>query len=512
MQRMFHLAQYIAPAIGLVGIAMFAIGFKWEPANWTLAWQGVPLVVLGLIFRPRPGHPMAALLGMHRSQAAAAMATAEPEDTLEAAEAKAFLAEVIKQNVAVLAHEPGDLPHHAQPAKLVPRRPGETGRGRSWIGGAPMLPEGMAWPKTDGAPMLFLAQIALDELPDGIWGGPGPREGWLAFFIPSEGSIREDTRVLHVTGPVSERAWPEVPNEFYFGYHSDEARDALAAAGHPKRPHPPRFPVAVRRHEGPVECNRPDVPGERLRDAIQRDYDPRSPAFRPFDRSTARTLLLGLHHGQRKGLKATEEWLKSAERRLNEAENEETRAAQEKRVLHLRKERDARLTAIASLERLEAALAADPDAPFGPSDADVLLAELGRIEVGVDAADEEDDGAATRRSVLDDGFSERAGSVAFEILVQDGMRIDPDRVPHAVRARYEALWRYDQAREYAVMGGAVHKGFPYSRAEDPAFLLELPSSALIGWMFGDVSRLGIFIAPEDLAAGRWEKVWGDILN
>lgn len=62
------------------------------------------------------------------------------------------------------------------------------------------------------------------------------------------------------------------------------------------------------------------------------------------------------------------------------------------------------------------------------------------------------------------------------------------------------------------MGGPVHSGFIYSRARDPAFLLEVPSSDLVGWMFGDVASFGMFIDPKDMKAGRWDKAWGDILN
>lgn len=62
------------------------------------------------------------------------------------------------------------------------------------------------------------------------------------------------------------------------------------------------------------------------------------------------------------------------------------------------------------------------------------------------------------------------------------------------------------------MGGGVHNGFCYSQARDPVFLLELSSSDLVGWVFGDFTRIGVFISPGDLAAGRWEGAWGDILN
>lgn len=511
MPKLFRVAQYIAPVVGLAGVAMIAIGARWEPQNLMLMWQGVSLAALGLLFRPRPGHPMAKHLGMHQRRTAAA--APKPEIPPEDAESRAFIFGFADQNAAVLTPEPVDVPHHAEPAKLVPCLPGNPGRGHSWIGGAPLLPEGMAWPEVNNMPLLFLAQIALHEVPEGIWGGLGPREGWLAFFIPSEGNIGKDSRVFHFTGPVAERAWPEVPYEFYFGFDGDKAREMLAAIGIHKRPHPPRFPVSVQRHEGPVECIRPDVPGERLRDTMQSDYDPRCPAFRPFDRPTASTLVQELTAEQHFLLNAFESMVEREEHSVATAEDEHARTAAQTRLDAGREVRRTHADAIDMLECIAAELTTHPKAPFGQAEADVLLAKLDAIRVsGLVSPGEGVAANSPPRSILESEWSLGECQLPFEMLVAEALRTDPDRVPHAVRARYEALWRYDQAREYGVMGGAVHKGFPYSCAEDPVFLLELPSSDLVGWMFGDVSRLGVFIAPKDLAEGRWDKVWGDILT
>jgi hypothetical protein len=66
---------------------------------------------------------------------------------------------------------------------------------RSWIGGLPMLPDAVEWPRQSsrrhpdkGAiPLNFLAQIACADLPADLWGGLGPRHGWLVFFAPRPG-------------------------------------------------------------------------------------------------------------------------------------------------------------------------------------------------------------------------------------------------------------------------------------------------------------------------------------
>ena len=519
MRSFFFLAQMVAPFAGLLGLALVVLGVKGDPPNFGLARWGAGLLVFGIAVRPRRGHPMSDLLGMHRDRPDRAGTRAVPPqagpdaERPEAAEARAFLREFIKHNVAALSHEPGELPHHAMPARLVPLLPGEAGRGRSWIGGAPMLPERMAWPEAKGHPMLFVAQVALDELPEGIWGGLGPREGWLAFFMPSEGRFDEDMRVVHLTGPVSERAWPKVPNTFYFGYGGDRARETLAAAGLSVPPHPPRFPVAIDRHDGPLNGDRPRPSGEPLRDTVQIDYDPRSPAFRPFDRPTARALAQAAITGQRRGLKSVDDDIRSAERLLEGDGDAETRAWAKDLLALAREARTSRDGAIAALEDIDRELAARPEAAFSQGDAAATLAGIEAITVqNVLRLTGREIALSPRHSVLDDGWTKLGGRIPFEMLVAEALRTCPDRVPDAVRTRFEALWREDQDSEYVVMGGPVHTGFFYARARDPVFLLEVPSSDLVGWMFGDVSRLGVFIAPEDLAAGRLHKAWGDILN
>ncbi|UYV37839.1 YwqG family protein [Rhodobacteraceae bacterium D3-12] len=41
----------------------------------------------------------------------------------------------------------------------------------SWLGGAPHMPDDMAWPMADGKPALFLAQISCSQLPPGSGAG-----------------------------------------------------------------------------------------------------------------------------------------------------------------------------------------------------------------------------------------------------------------------------------------------------------------------------------------------------
>jgi hypothetical protein len=65
---------------------------------------------------------------------------------------------------------------------------------RSWLGGLPMLPDNVQWPMaatTDHpergrTPLHFVAQVACSDLPRELWGGLGPRTGWLLLFLNGE--------------------------------------------------------------------------------------------------------------------------------------------------------------------------------------------------------------------------------------------------------------------------------------------------------------------------------------
>ncbi len=89
--------------------------------------------------------------------------------------------------------------------KQVPIRFDEPAR--SWLGGLPEMPADIVWPRNndDNAPLQFAAQVCCADLPPGLWGGRGPRTGWLLVFVDvlrledeSEGDKDGLVQVLHV--------------------------------------------------------------------------------------------------------------------------------------------------------------------------------------------------------------------------------------------------------------------------------------------------------------------------
>jgi len=90
---------------------------------------------------------------------------------------------------------------------------------RSWLGGLPCMPEEIEWPRSVSSeypdkgerPLHFLAQICCADLPKELWGGLGPREGWLLLFIdPNQGCPEGNDafRVIHIPQVGLERAPP----------------------------------------------------------------------------------------------------------------------------------------------------------------------------------------------------------------------------------------------------------------------------------------------------------------
>ncbi|MDQ6438223.1 DUF1963 domain-containing protein [Mesorhizobium sp. LHD-90] len=104
---------------------------------------------------------------------------------------------------------------------------------RSWIGGLPMMPANVDWPvgptidypERGMTPLHFVAQIACADLPAELWGGLGPRSGWLLlFFNAQDWTVEEDSqavRVLHISELGPERKPPPgifpVHDEMYSG-------------------------------------------------------------------------------------------------------------------------------------------------------------------------------------------------------------------------------------------------------------------------------------------------------
>jgi hypothetical protein len=89
---------------------------------------------------------------------------------------------------------------------------------------------------------------------------------------------------------------------------------------------------------------------------------------------------------------------------------------------------------------------------------------------------------------------------------------DPASLPAALVADCEKVWSDQAAREMVSMGhvpqGYVHQ---YDETED-ATLVEIPTSDLVGWMFGVVNNLVITVQKADLSRGDFSKPLVQVTN
>jgi uncharacterized protein YwqG len=80
--------------------------------------------------------------------------------------------------------------------------------GASKLGGVPDLPFSFVWPTWQGVPMVFLAQIQLQEIESYDGEQLLPRNGFLYFFCQSQGlSQAPDTKIWESINPYDPQSW-----------------------------------------------------------------------------------------------------------------------------------------------------------------------------------------------------------------------------------------------------------------------------------------------------------------
>jgi len=100
--------------------------------------------------------------------------------------------------------------------------------GASKLGGFPDLPSSLAWPTWKGAPMVFLAQIQLQEIVPYDIEHLLPSHGFLFFFCQSQGlSQAPDTKVWEYIDPYEPDSW----SVLFFDGNGTELRPTNAPRG-----------------------------------------------------------------------------------------------------------------------------------------------------------------------------------------------------------------------------------------------------------------------------------------
>lgn len=394
--------------------------------------------------------------------------------------------------------------------RLVPQIPlRDVERPRSWLGGAPAMAEHIPWPVIDGRNANFLAQICCADLPAGLWDGLGPREGWLAFFIhPTDYAVR--VLYLRELGPL--RQGPDDLDTDGWSLSTPYAKTPLK----PIKAWP-RWPVDL-------VAVRPGGPDPRLdgyskasHAVYEQGFDLASPERHPFDRATT-IAMLEIAEAR------LVEWLAKDQitplaQQLEQVSNSlavaEAAPEQPKNIAEMR-ERAATLpmlieartkgrpmleAALAKVRMIADRLAPTPDTTqLAHDEIAAIMSELASCEIIYPRADK------MPLTAHSGGASLWAWD--FECLRGDRARhaytASPAALPAAIRGYFEPIWRDMAAHEMAGMG---HVPFRYIHQFDldrDVTLLELPTSNLIGWMFGDVDTVVVTVKKKDLAAGMFD--------
>lgn len=342
----------------------------------------------------------------------------------------------------------------------------------SWIGGCPAMPDAMEWPEIDGEPAVFLAQIALTDLPEDLWGERGQRRGWLLFFTGPDPSA--DGLVLQTWRRGTPRP---IPDNAPIAFPPETPQAALAELIGPQAQHPPRWYLTPAPEDGGP---RPDlVPGPR-RLALLTGGKLSEPGLFPMDWATAFALLDGTLQAfdtARAGWQA--KWQKTCTEK-DRARLEAGTAATARALRDLAKQTEARAA----------------DTPF--SEAECLRVMEGLLSL-TNAAWQSTSALREGRKprpLLTLPLFERYKAIA-ELQARRLYTEDPESLPERTAKALLPVWEEDAAREVVYVGNAPGDDLPNPW---PCLLL-LPSSDLTGVAFGEGTRWAVHVSPEDLEDG-----------
>ncbi len=475
----------------IISVFMMAKGFKETPGDIILGLQGVGLMLASIAVFPSRQHILYRLWLKRQ-----AVGHVEPPRPVSRS------TQIARSTAVVSATIDGPAALYDGRVRLdyiVP--PPQPDRVTSWIGGLPKLSAHAEWPRTPDSPFLFLAQIALADLPATIWGGLGPRTGSLAFFTDPDSNF-QTVSILHVDGLLSERAYPAelMVAQYYPILRRGAGRKFLVGSPDDKALPLTKWPVRALDVAHDEDLPRPYFKYRDTANAsalLRKSLSLSNPAFVPYSWPTLMSLISTLVI------------------KLNGSVSDERRAGKAD-DLHLKSQAE-RSEAAKVLMRLRDGLKRRARAQeFTPAHWDEVVNELSSIQVRwIGKVKNQTTGEAEyallppepvlQRLPLDEHY------IAFEYLSRQVYAADPDRLPPVVRAALEPIWQHDAAFEVGAMGGQINlAAYVTAGRSDLVCLLELPHSELVGTVWHDLSSFGIFIDPESLVEGRFDRAVGEV--
>ncbi|MEZ5713776.1 MAG: DUF1963 domain-containing protein [Paracoccaceae bacterium] len=380
------------------------------------------------------------------------------------------------------------------PVLLRPIVPLDAGaRSDGWFGGDACLPESTDWPLIDGKPALFLAQIDCSRLPKTLWNGAGPRDGWLLFFRSQSRPARP--LILH-TASKGEPRQPPAPPPLPGPPMREDLLEKIT--GRPSSP--PRWPVElISAASGQAAgCAAPGQPATRL--TPDPDTLPLSdPRLQPFDWPSAMILIEVI---------LTElDWQRRVVSTLAGPEAEQAR---------LCAFLDTVGSAAETVGALKSALesARDEGLPFDDRLRGLILEGLGRLRIDSGLASGQAEADPDLQPLLDHDQIRRDWVRWLDRYALRLYSERPDALPATQRTLFETLWSWRAHHECAGLGGTAPDGLaPPSGADTPPVpIIALPSSALMGWQFGDRGTIAAFLDASALAQGDFSGTFGEVLT
>lgn len=379
---------------------------------------------------------------------------------------------------------------------LKPQIPIGHGQSAGWFGGDAKLPEGLAWPEQDGEKLLFIGQIDLAAIPKDIWSGCGPRSGWLGIFLSGKGDFRPT--VLHFDGPLVDTKAP-VPNDAAWTriFNFDEPRTFAL----------PRWPIVVESLPG---CELHNV-AQSARSQDQSAGTLLDEGYHPFDRATTELLFKALGESV---TRMAQDIIRFPAMKKLRADDAAWFQHQQTIIL----ETFVRFFEIEGQTRAAGFSTESKDA--------VYIAQLAQLNA-YDKQYLRNDGAGycelvLRETKLLDWQPSASGLRHWWDRYESGLTnhamkayvTDPDSLPLPLRRRVEARWQREARDGVAAMGHAPtgHIYTPHGPGTPNEVLLELQTSKMTGWIWGDCYSLVLLIDRDALKRGDFSLIQFDITN
>jgi hypothetical protein len=407
---------------------------------------------------------------------------------------KEFLNRVRENEMATMEMQSAARTDASPSAILTPAIPLPAKDVAGWFGGAPRLPKELAWPEIDGTPLCFIAQIDLTQMPENIWSGVGPRQGQFAFFIhPTE----TRAKVLHFDGALEKRPGPSPVSSHWFSKLND------------KRP-----PISTYFSEWPVRLTDnvggiPDPVGwnEEMGIGLPRPFKSESLdltdcAHHPFDEATLEALIETFDEALNGRMALAEKFLET--KKLKEAVSSAIKALHAELALSCKRFAEIK----GDLEPYCKTFDRDGIVPHLNALTDLTIGHMTYQRDDEEGyADIEVSSGKLVGSVS--GYLQILESHAKHAYLKSPEKLNPDAT-----SRFEKIWAFNAAHE---RGGISHppKGFiytPHGPSSPNEVLLELPTSDLIGWIWGDMYSVVLTMARNDLASGKFNNILVDISN